>query len=80
MIPHSSNNNIAEEEEDDLTCAICLDTFTNEHEIVILPCKNHSFHDKCIEMWLKRNSICPVCRFTITKENLAEHKRELVEL
>lgn len=58
------------DEDSDLTCAICLDEFQPGIQVVPLPCKSHSFHLNCIEMWLKKNSICPVCRFQVTKANL----------
>ena len=43
-------------------CAICLETFTGDTIVRILPC-DHCFHDKCAVSWLcRRSSRCPVCR------------------
>lgn len=41
-------------------CSICLDILNNDTN-KILTC-NHIFHKKCIDTWLKRNNICPLCR------------------
>ena len=54
-----SKNN--EEEE----CPICLDNL-DINETKILPC-NHIFHTLCIDTWLKRKNMCPLCRFPLTK-------------
>lgn len=43
---------------EDLTaCSICL----NESPDSITQCK-HQFHRACIDVWLKSNSTCPLCR------------------
>ncbi|KAM4045788.1 ORC ubiquitin ligase 1 [Anomaloglossus baeobatrachus] len=48
-----------------ITCHICLGKV---REPVI--CTNyHVFCSVCIELWLKNNSQCPVCRVPITQEN-----------
>ncbi len=75
---NDDEDSISEEEEaKEITCAICLDGFTIDQQVVLLPCKSHSFHVPCIEMWLKKNSICPVCRFQVTKHNLVEQKKQI---
>ena len=43
---------------------ICLDEL-NVTNIKILPCK-HKFHSLCIDEWIKRKNICPLCRFPLT--------------
>ncbi|CDW83467.1 pinus taeda anonymous locus 2_4925_01 genomic sequence [Stylonychia lemnae] len=78
--PENPYLNIQNDEESDLTCAICLDEFQQGQEVVPLPCKNHSFHLDCIETWLKKNSNCPVCRFKVTKQSLQELKKEIASV
>ena len=44
------------------TCCICFEEFGNENvEQCKTTCKNF-FHSECINLWLKKNSNCPLCR------------------
>jgi hypothetical protein len=49
-------------------CVICLDNLTSNESIAI-ECR-HQFHKKCIELWMKKNSICPLCRNKLQIDNL----------
>lgn len=42
-------------------CSICLESFEEGTEVILLPCK-HGFHLDCISPWLKLHSECPSCR------------------
>ncbi|XP_061164416.1 E3 ubiquitin-protein ligase rnf8-B-like [Saccostrea echinata] len=42
-------------------CRICISDFDDGDTITSLPC-NHRFHKHCIETWLKRKAVCPICR------------------
>ena len=46
----------------DTDCNICMDHFVYRQYKRTLPKCNHTFHKKCIDSWLKKNSSCPVCR------------------
>ena len=50
-----------EEVSEDNTCCICLAPYKQGEGKRTLGCE-HSFHKKCIDKWLKKNSTCPVCR------------------
>jgi len=41
-------------------CAICLSDFETGEQLRRLPCAHH-FHPPCIDTWLKRNKVCPLC-------------------
>ena len=42
------------------SCAICLDNFKNEDEIIALECfYNHFYHNSCI---MEKINKCPICR------------------
>ncbi|KAL3742917.1 hypothetical protein ACJRO7_018254 [Eucalyptus globulus] len=44
------------------TCSICLSEYKPEDVLRTIPACEHSFHAHCIDPWLKRNAICPLCR------------------
>lgn len=46
-------------------CQICLEDFHEGDELRTLPCF-HLFHSKCVDEWLKINSVCPTCRHKIS--------------
>jgi len=41
-------------------CAICLSHFDLGDLARLLPC-NHAFHRPCIDKWLRRHRVCPLC-------------------
>jgi len=47
-----------------LLCSICLNPFLQPKWT---PCK-HIFCSDCIELWLKKDSSCPICRQIIRKK------------
>lgn len=48
-------------------CPICLVDYTEEDEITPLPCDDrHFFHSDCIQGWLDKNNICPMCKQPVT--------------
>ena len=62
--------------ENNLSCAICQESFKLGEKIIKLPCKDpHFFHfeeseDQCggILPWLKDNNSCPICRTEFPEE------------
>jgi hypothetical protein len=42
------------------SCAVCLSDFELDDMLRRLPC-NHCFHRACIDKWLRRNKVCPLC-------------------
>lgn len=47
---------------EELTCPICISDFNeSSYPIGVLPC-SHTFHLKCIQMWIKEANHCPLCR------------------
>jgi len=47
------------------TCAICLGDYSDDEEVVMLPCQ-HYFHDECIATWLRRKATCPLCNGVVS--------------
>ncbi|KAK6119292.1 hypothetical protein DH2020_046965 [Rehmannia glutinosa] len=46
-------------------CAVCLSEFQENESLRLLPKCSHAFHLPCIDMWLKNNSNCPLCRANV---------------
>ncbi|XP_002517352.3 RING-H2 finger protein ATL39 [Ricinus communis] len=43
-------------------CAVCLDNFRAGDKCRLLPICKHSFHAQCVDEWLLKTPICPICR------------------
>jgi E3 ubiquitin-protein ligase RNF13 len=67
-----------------LDCAICLENFTIGDKCRLLPTCKHNFHAQCVDQWLLRNSICPICRSMVgshsaNKVVIGNNGRESIE-
>lgn len=43
-------------------CAVCLDGFQKGEKCRMLPVCRHTFHAQCVDSWLYKNPLCPICR------------------
>jgi hypothetical protein len=50
-------------------CSICLDGYRRRERIAILLC-GHTFHNRCIKRWIKRENKCPECKQCIETAKL----------
>jgi len=50
--------------EDKKACAICLADYEIDEEIKTIPCM-HFYHQACIDEWMSRSCVCPICKSTI---------------
>eukprot|EP00927_Polykrikos_kofoidii_P053312 TRINITY_DN4765_c0_g1_i2.p1 TRINITY_DN4765_c0_g1~~TRINITY_DN4765_c0_g1_i2.p1 ORF type:complete len:217 (-),score=13.05 TRINITY_DN4765_c0_g1_i2:66-716(-) len=48
-------------------CAICIEDFAVGESQRTLPCF-HRFHAACIDEWLQRSDLCPICKLGIDAE------------
>ncbi|RYR20113.1 hypothetical protein Ahy_B03g065199 isoform A [Arachis hypogaea] len=46
-------------------CAICLSRFEQRDLLRLLPLCCHAFHAECIDVWLRTNLTCPLCRSAV---------------
>ena len=53
-------------------CPICLEPIENEKHSTTLKC-NHKYHKLCLNMWLDRNPICPLCRIDVINVFKCKH-------
>jgi E3 ubiquitin-protein ligase RNF38/44 len=57
----STTTTPASDDSADTKCLVCLEYFVTNDRLRTLPCL-HRFHSHCIDEWIKRNGVCPVCR------------------
>lgn len=50
--------------EEDVECAICLDTLNENNRIKLNEC-GHIFHSNCFKLWYLKRDECPICRANI---------------
>lgn len=58
---------VVENPDEEATCSVCYDQYTNEQRAVQLPCE-HMFHEVCMKKWLESasgNKKCPLCRSSL---------------
>jgi hypothetical protein len=55
------------------TCPIGLEDFVEGESISIICGCGHAFKKENLERWLRRNHICPVCRYNIVERRPAEN-------
>ena len=67
----SKSSKEQEQENQNITCPICLESFEKGDVVVKLPCpcKHCAYHRDCIEPWLKKNNTCPMCRTVLEKQS-----------
>lgn len=53
----------------DTCCLICRDS---ENKADFLTRCNHHFHFSCLDLWLKKSEVCPLCRGSLTNSQLIE--------
>lgn len=56
------------DKDEGLKCPICFDEIKDNEDKITTPCF-HCFHQQCLRKWMKRKSICPVCRNDISLLN-----------
>ncbi|KAK7274613.1 hypothetical protein RIF29_15709 [Crotalaria pallida] len=61
--------------EEDTQCVICLADYKEQELLRIIPKCGHSFHLACIDLWLKKQSTCPVCRLPLQNACDTKHAR-----
>ncbi|XVF22631.1 hypothetical protein REPUB_Repub12eG0187700 [Reevesia pubescens] len=60
---------------EDAQCSICLSEYQEKEVLRIMPKCGHNFHLSCIDVWLRKQSTCPVCRLPLQDSSEAKHIR-----
>lgn len=53
------------------SCCVCLEDVCSQQRVRTLPCL-HTFHAECVEEWLQKKKVCPLCQFPITSERSSD--------
>ncbi|XP_038985126.1 RING-H2 finger protein ATL74-like isoform X2 [Phoenix dactylifera] len=59
-----------------IECAVCLESFKMGDRCRLLPVCKHSFHAQCVDSWLLRSPICPMCRTSADRRKGCVDTRE----
>ncbi|KAH6833496.1 hypothetical protein C2S53_019395 [Perilla frutescens var. hirtella] len=74
-IPTMKFNREAFSSMENTQCTICLSEYQEKEVLRIMPKCGHSFHLSCIDIWLRKQSTCPVCRLSLQGSDEAMHIR-----
>lgn len=55
--------------DDDKSCAICLEIYEEEEEVGRLKRCGHDYHVRCITKWLSMKNVCPICKLPALKDD-----------
>jgi len=58
--------------EKDDNCSICMDSLLEKEEIVSIKLCKHVFCKECLEIWLKENKQCPICKQDLEENQITE--------
>ncbi|KAG8071848.1 hypothetical protein GUJ93_ZPchr0006g40901 [Zizania palustris] len=64
-IPTVKYNYEAFHSKDDAQCSICLGEYIEKEILRIMPTCRHNFHLSCIDVWLQKQTTCPICRISL---------------
>ncbi|XP_057780675.1 RING-H2 finger protein ATL51-like [Salvia miltiorrhiza] len=72
-IPTMKFNREAFKSMEDPQCTICLAEYQDKEMLRIMPQCGHSFHLPCIDVWLRKQRTCPICRLTVQRSIAEEN-------
>ncbi|RWW43205.1 hypothetical protein BHE74_00051175 [Ensete ventricosum] len=58
---------------EDAQCSICLGEYKEKEVLRVMPSCHHSFHLVCIDVWLQKQTTCPICRLPLNESLEAHH-------
>ncbi|XP_059656363.1 E3 ubiquitin-protein ligase ATL4-like [Cornus florida] len=76
----NDNNNNSSSSSSPVECAVCLENFKEGDQCRFLPNCNHSFHAQCIDSWLLKTAVCPICRTDASSQKSVGESSNLTEI
>ncbi|KAF3340166.1 E3 ubiquitin-protein ligase ATL15-like protein [Carex littledalei] len=64
-IPTINYNHLTFQSKDNAQCSICLGDYEEKEMLRVIPACHHNFHLVCIDLWLQKQSTCPICRLPL---------------
>ncbi|KAJ1272482.1 hypothetical protein BS78_06G205000 [Paspalum vaginatum] len=64
-IPTMKYNCEAFHPKEDAQCSICLGEYSEKDILRIIPTCHHNFHLACLDLWLQKQTTCPICRVSL---------------
>ncbi|KAJ3593057.1 hypothetical protein NHX12_005395 [Muraenolepis orangiensis] len=71
LLDKQEEEEVADEEDTEEKCTICLSILEEGEDVRRLPCM-HLFHQLCVDQWLLTNKKCPICRVDIEAQLSSE--------
>ncbi|KAL8193205.1 hypothetical protein R6Q57_027109 [Mikania cordata] len=68
----TEKNHCSDENQDEVSCPICLEEYKNGDKIGRMGKCGHDFHVDCIKKWLLMKKLCPICKTECTNEEPSE--------
>lgn len=56
-----------------IRCSICLGEYKEKEVLRVMPSCHHNFHLVCIDVWLQKQTTCPICRLPLNESLEANH-------
>jgi len=57
----------------DNTCAICINDMEDHEMVKLLPNCQHCYHGDCLDEWLRRSTLCPLCKQEVMPTSKPPH-------
>jgi hypothetical protein len=59
-------------------CSICLGKLNPDKKMIVKTKCNHTYHMICLEKWLYKKEICPMCRIDINYYIIINQRKRCV--
>ena len=76
-----SDISLEQDSKESLGCIICWSAYKKGDEVCWSKYScNHVFHSKCLEQWIARKTLCPVCRGDFSDNTGESNKKEMCDI